>query len=384
MAVSAIGNPTPKRLLRTGGRWVLEIESLVPFRENILRPMTQRVEGEDGILFHLENTPDGKALASSATRLLRSAVGSPSDERAFEPSDGTWVPALPKGALSARGAAAPATLSAPAGPAVSSAELTAVQRDLSMMGVAQDRLAKRVGHIEKKPDASILTGELLKQLAALTEANERLAARVALLEDRLSRGDIAAPARIAPPLAVPVVAPSPPIAIQAVPPAPVSVPELPSDGPFEIAPIDEFASSLVTLLGLDGGKFNPAKRELKANANLRDCYISKLLDDDGKVVGAFLSDMKATIFLGGSLMMLPEGELKDQLRNRAPSEDVVSALSETFNTLSGIINMTSGNPHVRTTPTERFDFAKEPWTAHVRARLDLEDPTGGRTAVLAR
>lgn len=76
------------------------------------------------------------------------------------------------------------------------------------------------------------------------------------------------------------------------------------------------------------------------------------MDDQGQAVMAMVADLPAAVSLGGQLMMLPEPALKDQVKDRAPSEDVVSAVSEIFNNLTTTINNVEGNPHIRSTPAK--------------------------------
>lgn len=76
------------------------------------------------------------------------------------------------------------------------------------------------------------------------------------------------------------------------------------------------------------------------------------LDDQSLPVGAMIADLSATVSLGGQLMMLAEDELKEQTKSKAPSEDVVSALSEIFNNLTTTLNNIKANPHIRSTPAK--------------------------------
>ena len=83
-------------------------------------------------------------------------------------------------------------------------------------------------------------------------------------------------------------------------------------------------------------------------------------------------------------MMLPAPEIQDQQRNRQPSEDVLAAMSEVFNTLAATINLIPGNPHIRVAYLEPLDFASYRWIAAPRERLDLREKAGGSLAFLAR
>ncbi|MCP4571658.1 MAG: 2'-5' RNA ligase family protein [bacterium] len=79
-------------------------------------------------------------------------------------------------------------------------------------------------------------------------------------------------------------------------------------------------------------------------------YVSFLVDSEGNKVGAIVADLTAALHLGGSMIMLPEGALKEeQARGQAP-ESVVDAIGEIFNNLRALVNRNDRNPHV--TPSD--------------------------------
>ncbi|MGL1489132.1 hypothetical protein ACSTJG_25250, partial [Vibrio parahaemolyticus] len=53
----------------------------------ILRPTTQRLVGEDVVLFQLNNCDEGRSLAGDARRLMADPV-----EASYAAVDGRWVP----------------------------------------------------------------------------------------------------------------------------------------------------------------------------------------------------------------------------------------------------------------------------------------------------
>ena len=80
---------TPTRLVCRRGAWVLEVERLVSIERNVYQPRTQRLEGSDTIIAHLQRTVDNPALAAAASALIRGLH--PSQECSFEAIEGEWV-----------------------------------------------------------------------------------------------------------------------------------------------------------------------------------------------------------------------------------------------------------------------------------------------------
>jgi hypothetical protein len=106
---------------------------------------------------------------------------------------------------------------------------------------------------------------------------------------------------------------------------------------------------------------------------LKNCYAATLLSDDDQVQGAIIADLAATVYLGGSLMMLPPGALTEQVRTRKVSEEVADAISEVFNNLTGSLNDIPKNPHLRSSSAEIFDLKSEAfaWLASAAQRQDF-------------
>jgi hypothetical protein len=52
---------TPTRLVCRRGSWVLEVERLVSIERNVYQPRTQRLEGSEAILQHLQRSADNPA-----------------------------------------------------------------------------------------------------------------------------------------------------------------------------------------------------------------------------------------------------------------------------------------------------------------------------------
>lgn len=112
------------------------------------------------------------------------------------------------------------------------------------------------------------------------------------------------------------------------------------------------------------------------------------LDDDGNEVAILAADLTASVALGGKLMMLPAGQLEEQMSTRVASEVVVDALSEVFNNLTTTLNKESQNQHIRSLPAEALDPSSESsWWASASHRADYVgefDLGPGRLILLAR
>lgn len=117
---------------------------------------------------------------------------------------------------------------------------------------------------------------------------------------------------------------------------------------------------------------------------------SALLDDGGQSRGLFLADMVATVFLGGTLMMMPAGALGQQVRSRKPEPVVIESLSEVLNNLTGLLNYFPENPHLRSDPAGPLASLEGvgEWMGSPGSRRDLVGKLGdlgeGRLIILMR
>jgi hypothetical protein len=90
-------------------------------------------------------------------------------------------------------------------------------------------------------------------------------------------------------------------------------------------------------------------------APARGTYITYLKGPDGNVEGAVVTDLAASLYLGGMLLVVPESELALMARQGEASEAVLDGLSEIVNDLRGLLNQIAMNPHV--TPTEPVPYS---------------------------
>jgi len=170
-----------------------------------------------------------------------------------------------------------------------------------------------------------------------------------------------------------------------VTPQPQVVEKKPKAPVLALPPVREIDQALKILIG---DKVGVAEVSSKKGPALEDMvsgyFVSRVSDDEGKVVGLLLADLKATIYLGGGLMMVPQSSMAEQVRAGKASEEVVDALSEIFNNVCALINKIKNNTHVRASTAEPFDPTSESWISSPSARRDMEDSYGGRMIMVIR
>ncbi len=375
----------PKRLARQRGRWTLEVERYVTIDRHVLRPRSQRIEGEKRILGALEASRDGGTLALAAQRLMQSVAADDVGERMYEPGDRDWV-ATHGRPLSvvpeARDAETPGAASHP--------RSDGAGRDLLQVVV------RRLARIEQLIFEQ--RNETSRQLTHVIDAQERLVARLEGLERKLgsrTAGGAAAgaaagvaagatagaPAEARPPSIIPAAPPAPRISI--VPPPMAEAPEAAhaAEPParFVLPPLEAVVECARQLVG-EG--FAPTVTAKPERFLRRAYYLAAIVGDDGQTLGAFVVDTRAAVQLGGRLLMMPAAELADQVRHGQPSEEVLSATSELVNTLMSTLNHVPGNPHARAHALAPIDPVADAWTSSPAAALDLTDAEAGRLLLL--
>lgn len=107
--------------------------------------------------------------------------------------------------------------------------------------------------------------------------------------------------------------------------------------------------------------------------------ITFLQGRDNAVEGAIVTDLAATLYIGGKLILLPEASLMDQFKSGQADEPVVEALNEVINNLRTLYNNIDLNPHVAPTPTFPYqvpspdDFVA--WILNPSKRVDYVGQT---------
>jgi hypothetical protein len=358
------------RLGRVGAVWVLELEALVSVRERILRPTRHTLEGAPAVLAWLQARPDLRGLCAEAEALVQRNEALEDAPLGLEPREGRWAKVLPRPGiepLRTRGdnsGARDRLIPVGDGDGIG-------QRDLAVLRVTLDRLMRRLGTIEQRLEGAAKTEDVTRQIDTLSEAQLRLAERVAKLESAVQHGAVIHHAEPAKETAAHAAA------------AAESAKEQGARA-LRLPQTRDISLTMKKLIGDRYAVHDWRKDNTRFDALTSPWYVSALIDDQNNVVGAMMGDLLSTVNLGGGLMMLPAGELKEQLQAMEANEETAAAYSEVFNTLSSLVNAIQGNTHVRTTYLEPLDLAKHPWIQDAVHRLEMEDSTGGRMVFLAR
>ena len=104
-------------------------------------------------------------------------------------------------------------------------------------------------------------------------------------------------------------------------------------------------------------------------------YVTWLCNSEGDKRGAVVTNINATLFLGGKLVMMPEAGLDDSARRLEVEDTIVEAVEEIVNMLRSVLNKQVGNEHLSPLPTEPFGKidaeGSEGWVLGPGGRLDL-------------
>ncbi len=117
-------------------------------------------------------------------------------------------------------------------------------------------------------------------------------------------------------------------------------------------------------------------------------YITFLQGNNHAVEGAVITDLPATIYIGGKLIMLPETSAQEQLKAGKASEPIIEAVNEVINNVRTLFNDIESNPQV--TPTKTVPYVvPEPddfvgWIHKPGSRVDYIGQTelGAATMIL--
>ncbi len=226
---------TPTRLLCRRGTWSLEVERRVAVERDVYQPRTQRLEGTDVVLQHLQRAAN-TALAHAASALIRSTQAV--EECAFEALDSEWIPCEPK----SRGES-----SRPSARAAANATVLELRAELCLLRATHRGLRERLARLES-------------QLASATRVREAAALRSlapAAQPQRVVSPSVPSPQRPAARAAVsptaPAPAPTPASAspLSEGPPAstPVRSAPLNASSPLKLPSVVAVSACLKTLIG---------------------------------------------------------------------------------------------------------------------------------------
>jgi hypothetical protein len=336
----------PKRLVARDGRWALEVVRQVAVERNVYRPHTQRLEGPDVILGYLRRTAQFSALAHGAADLLSDPVH---ESRSYEVVNGEWVQSV----------LAPSYID-----------------ELKRQHRASAQRSQHVQLLEVRSECVRLRHANAKLTSRVDELDDQMKQLAALVEELKTRQ----PVVIQAPVAAPVV--EKPVEQVAAAPEEVADPEAAELPKLRLPRSQDFIRCIEQLIGSDvTARESPAQLDVSGSGKF---YMSQLIDDNDRLVGAIVMDLQSTVFLGGTLLMVPEAELNSQVRSRTPSEDSVAASSEVCNALSGSLNNVPDNAHIRTKYLEAFNPADFPWVKKPRVQMTLEDSFGGQVLIACR
>jgi hypothetical protein len=337
----SLNGGTPRRLWLDRGKWMLEVVRHVNIGHDLVRPTTECLTGNRMISSYFKSNPDQDALGRGALKLMQMA--STDGPRSYNAVGAEWV----------------SSSMPPGGPDPEEGDAPNLQTQL-------DALNMRV--------------------TALVALQEGLLVRLARLEGRLAEGSFAdtgarrtgvhpAPPRHASELRVPPAQSEPPPAIgeaaaeatdfeeeesaaepAAAEPARVRASAAPVDqrarpkAELELPPLAELSKCIALLVG--NGVNVEAAEPLTMGPGLQNCYAALVEDESGEALGLIVMDLRATVFLGGSLMMQPTEQLEQQFAAASPEPDSIAASAEICNALSGALNAAQDLYHVRTCPLE--------------------------------
>jgi hypothetical protein len=288
----------------------------------------------------------------------------PDEDRAFEAVDGDWVPGEPS---ARRDSARPSALPLAGNLAGELAELRA---ELLILRASHERMRERVVRLEQSSSTSSApTRELisvlptpslgLPHISELPRVTESCASTLAQGQSSTS-SDAPKPRR------------AEPSSDQRAP------------GGVKMPAAAAINACLQAIIG-DEITVREARTASFSGASAGPCWVSRLIDDEGHEVGAIVADLQATTALGGTLLGLGEAEIESQRAAQAVSDDVIAAMSEMANHLSGTINQEPGSSRVRVKPIEPLTPGLLDWAKAPSQAIALEvEADGGRLFLLTR
>ena len=364
MTGDLLQNGEPKRLTCHAGRWFLEVERLVAIDANLFQPQLQRLEGVDAVLGFLKKNPNAESLLCGTQQLLKSTT---LDEvRSFENVDGEWVPSAIspvyiKQLTHGRNGNAQQS---------SAQELSQLRAELLLLRASHERLKERVMDLERKFEQMRVS---LRVQPDFSQGEVQILQSGQPRPDVVPRGegaDLRTGSRVRPAEA---------------PQKPASAPAAtkPAGHALTLPGADKLIEGLKTLLG-DAVAVRKVEPTTSLDGPFEGFWSSRLADETGAQVGAILANLPCLVRLGGELMMLPESEIQQQIRDCQPSEDSVAAMSEVCNALAGVFHEVPGNPQVKNTYLEPHRSDGLSWLDGAKQVAELHVESGGILLLLVR
>ena len=105
-------------------------------------------------------------------------------------------------------------------------------------------------------------------------------------------------------------------------------------------------------------------------------HVTYLCDGDGDKLGAVVTDINGTVYLGGKLIMMHEAGLAGKAASGVVEENLVEAVEEIVNMLRSVFNNQPGSEHVSPLPTRLLETpdadGDDAWLLDPSERLDLQ------------
>ena len=362
-----------RRLSCQHGHWVLETSTLVRLERDVYGPQRRNIQGTEAILSHLRSRGEG-GLVSGAEQLIR---GTGQGSVAFEEKDGSWVESSPS--------LAPANRSDQL-----EAEVTELRAEVILLRAVCSGLTSRLGRIErwlmKGGGKHEVSAALNGRGQSVTQEQGDQAEHSASHNARApvsSSGDHAAP------LSSPDPAQKASLGEEPKPNTGDEAHEERSPEPPQLEPSISLPGgpAVMTCLRQLTGEpihLDMAPDKLPSSKEAMALFQAALLvDDEGRDRAALLADNRAIVQCGGLLLGLPKTAIAEMADAGESTPDLLLAMSEIFNNLSGVVNHEQGNPHLRAQALEQAAISRLPWLAAPAAQVGFRTPNGGQIWLVA-
>jgi len=364
---------------------VLEVVRHVNIGHDLVRPTTECLSGNRLINSYFKSNPEHEPLARGALKLMQ--VSSGNGSRSYSAVGAEWVSSsIPPGAPDGSFDPGERGERGERGPNLET-QLAELHMRVTALMALQEGLLARLARLETRvlegggsENGSALPAGAGRHTPARAESAAALdraappsepAAAVAAAPSESRAPVPKPPAPTAPVSAAPAARPAPePVAQRARPRAEIELP-----------PVSELGKCIALLVG--NGVSVEGSEALVLTPELESYYAAVIEDESGEQLGLIVMDLRATVFLGGTLMMQPSEQLEQQFAAAKPEQDSIAASAEICNALTGAINAVQTRYHVRAGELEKLKPERHDWTSSVVMRRDLADSFGGSVSVLA-
>ena len=377
----------------------MEVVRLVPVDQGVFKPAIQQVDGPEAILTHLRRSRNGRDLFAGAQQILKTAAGGA--EQSFDAVQKEWVPSP----------AAPAHIQTlrqqgtRKGASSAAIEILELRMELFSLRGAYERLRDRVERMEEssgsngprslrrgdgqgaggvlQAEDSPSVGQSHEDGGAAADCRKPDGATEDLDDDGELR-DYSEPAgggfdaTAVSPRDGELPGEGSPGTHSVDAPMPASDSEEKAPEGLKFPELDAINACLTELVG-EGSLITSTEVE-----SLDKFFLCRITNDTEEELGALFADVRATLYLGGKLMMFPDTEVQKLVDDAAPTEDSVDAMGEVCSMLSKSFKEVPGNPEIVVKSMEKPAFGAVTWQKSAREQVHLETPMGGRLILLAK